>query len=292
MGSFEPQWALAPTQFVFLPSQARTLNEAQYLRFLDEPSMKRVELSKVHIRAALSRLLPSFGFSPGPITHSETLPPEIILQILECLVIELNLHAQALFFSLLSGFWNRFLDPHLDSKGEAYLALYHATLVSRNWYSIGVELLYKHIVLTSSQDILLFRRTIGSSPRLASLVQEVTLAGLEQRTYQRTVPQGRGYRKHLEFVKSSLNHILENCRSIDTLDVNIKWPIVYEEGQALVVSGSQNPFSIRKLVACDHTLLPTLAHFMFPHLEVLCLDGYGFRYGFEYPTLSRVSTLR
>lgn len=254
--------------------------------------MKSSENNKGHIRTILSRFLPTPCSASVSVTRSSTLPPEIIIQVLECLVAELNLHAQALFFSLLSGYWTHFLAPFSDSKGEAYLGLHHASVLNRTWYSIGVELLYRHVVLTSSQDILLFRRTIDSSPRLASLVHEVTFAGLEQRTYQRTVPQGRGYRKHLKFVKGSLTNILTNCLSIDTLNVNIKWPIIYDEGQALVNSGSQTPFSIRKLVACDHTLLPTLAHFTFPLLEVLCLDGYGFRYSFTYPKFPNVHTLQ
>ena len=230
--------------------------------------------------------------SAAPTHQSSTLPREIVLHILESLVAEARYHSQALFFSLLSGFWANFLEPHSDSKGEAHLALLCATYLNREWYSLGIELLYKHVVLTSFEDIRLFRRTLRTSPHIAVLIHDVTLAGLEQRIYQRTIPQGRSYRKHLEFVKESLTHILEGCSSTTTFCINIRWPVIYDDAQEMIASGSQTPSNVRKLAACDHTFLPTLAHFAFQQLEVLCLDSYGFRYSFIYPTFPRVHTLQ
>ncbi len=164
--------------------------------------MKLVNDSRIHLHGALKRFL---GLGDRGLNDTSPtsliLPQEIILQVLGYFAAEARLHAQALFFSLLSGFWTNFLEPYPDSKGEAHFALHNVALLNRQWHLIAVELLYKHVILTSSQDIRLFRRTVGSSPLLAGLVRKVTLAGLDQRTYQLMVPQGRAYRKYLEFVK-------------------------------------------------------------------------------------------
>lgn len=231
------------------------------------------------------------------------LPPEILILVFECFLT--NRYSSGFSFVYYSPAFNYNLNV-VTTVDAQQLDLLHVTKVCRDWYIIGVTMLYSRVFLISQDRVQSFARTVTSSAHLANCVREVFVLNQELiqpiRGTWFTELRQRKSRDRATLSRESLMASLRCCSSLRSFVITNRdriEPIILPIDTAFVQNSSIG-MNLRKLMFYGSGatfLAPPVPPFLpsdilLPMLEILIFREVYVYDGYQLPYLPRLHTLK
>lgn len=265
--------------------------------------MAQLRRGQLSAKCRKSQALPSFKFTgyASDAKYNGELPVEVLEQILTILSSSIEEDILQYRSSV------QYNEPAIHAFVRIGLhALSSSVLVCREWYRMGISILYTRVFILSDRHLRFFARTVSKTRDLASLVKQVTI--LEDPDVDLTPSPSSSSRR----VFSKLNLaplrtrkpredfaiILSSCTSLDTL--SIRRCHIPRDGQLFL------PHDFARTVGhtlCRLTLFPSRSVSFSPQswldptiplsaLQILCLRSLIIPDDFSFPSLPHLHTLQ